>query len=44
MISSVALKRIKVKAVKMDALNYVEVELDAKHKVGGKVTTYRLKI
>jgi hypothetical protein len=37
-ISSVALKRIKVKAVEHDEFRYVEMDLGAKKKVGGWVS------
>jgi hypothetical protein len=37
-ISSVALKRIKVKALEQDEFSFMEMALGAKQKVGGKVT------
>jgi hypothetical protein len=43
-ISSVALKRIKVKAVEQNKFRYVEVEFGAKQKVGGKVIDYSINL
>jgi hypothetical protein len=43
-ISGVVLKRIKVKAVEQDDFNFVEMDLGAKKKVGGKVTGCTLNL
>jgi ABC-type Fe3+-hydroxamate transport system substrate-binding protein len=43
-ISSVALKIIKVKAVKQDAYRYVEMASGAKKKVGGKVKDFNINL
>jgi hypothetical protein len=43
-ISSAALKRINVKEVKQDEFKYVEMALDSKKKVEGKVTGCNIKL
>ena len=43
-ISGVALKRIKVKAVKQDKFSFVEMASGDKQKVGGRVTDYILNL
>jgi hypothetical protein len=43
-ISSAALKRIKVKAVKQDKFSFVEMDSGSKQKVGGKVTGCALNL
>jgi hypothetical protein len=44
LISSVALKRIKVKEVDKNKFRYIEMALGAKHKVGGKVIDYSINL